>query len=54
MAISEFTATSPDILSRVWALITLKPNQPTVNIQAPSAKKGMLDGGCADTAPSLR
>ena len=47
MAISEFTATRPEILSMVCALITLKPNQPTVSIQAPSARKGMLDGGCA-------
>jgi hypothetical protein len=35
MAISELTATRPEILSRVWALITLKPNHPTVNTQAP-------------------
>ena len=54
MAIKELTATKPDILSRVWALITLKPNQPTIKIQAPKAKKGMLEGGCAETAPSLR
>ena len=38
----------------VCALITLKPNQPTVRIQAPSARKGMLEGGCAEIAPSLR
>jgi len=54
MAISEFTATRPLILSMVWALITLKPNQPTARIQAPSARKGMLDGGWALIAPSLR
>jgi hypothetical protein len=41
MAISEFMATRPEILSRVCALMTLKPNQPTVRIQAPSARKGM-------------
>ena len=54
MAISELTATSPEILSSVWALITLKPNQPTVRIQAPSARKGMFDGGWALIEPSLR
>ena len=58
MAINELTATSPEILSRVWALITLKPNQPTVRIHAPNARKGILDGGCAAMTsrplPSLR
>ena len=54
IAINELTATRPDTLSSVCALITLKPNQPTVKIQAPKARKGMLDGGCADIAPSLR
>ena len=54
IAISELTATRPEILSMVCALITLKPNQPTVRIHAPSARKGMFDGGCAETAPSLR
>src|SRR5512138_2459775 len=47
IAISEFTATKPLILSMVCADITLKPNQPTVNTQAPSARNGMLEGGCA-------
>ena len=47
MAISELTATRPDILSMVCALITLKPNQPTVRIHAPSARNGMFDGGWA-------
>ena len=54
MAIKELTATSPEILSSVWALITLKPNQPTIRIHEPKARKGMLEGGCADTTPSLR
>jgi hypothetical protein len=54
MAIKELTATRPEILSTVCALITLKPNQPTVKIQAPSARNGMLDGGWAEMAPSLR
>ena len=54
MAISEFTATRPEILSSVCALITLKPNQPTVRIQAPSARNGMLEGGWALMPPSLR
>jgi hypothetical protein len=35
-------------LVQVCALMTLKPNQPTIRIQAPSARKGMLDGGCAE------
>ena len=46
---SEFTATSPEILSSVCALITLKPNQPTESTHAPSARKGIDDGGCALT-----
>ncbi len=54
MAISELTATRPEILSMVCALMTLKPNQPTVKIQAPKARKGIFDGGCALIAPSLR
>ncbi|MNT81657.1 hypothetical protein D3C72_2212740 [compost metagenome] len=54
MAISEFTATRPESLSTVCALITLKPNHPTTSTQAPSAKNGMLEGGCAEMAPSLR
>ena len=54
IAISELMATRPEILSIVCALITLKPNQPTESIQAPSARKGMLEGGCALIAPSLR
>ena len=32
---------------RVCALITLKPNQPTMRIQEPSARNGMLDGAKA-------
>ena len=54
MAIKELTATKPEILSSVCALMTLKPNQPTIKIQAPKARKGMLEGGCAEIAPSLR
>ncbi len=53
MAISELTATSPEILPSVCALITLNPNQPTVRIHAPSARNGIDDGGWAATAPSL-
>ena len=34
--------------------LTLKPNQPTVSTQAPNARNGMLDGGCAEMPPSLR
>ena len=52
IAISELTATRPLILSMVCALITLKPNQPTASTQAPSARNGMLDGGCAAMRPS--
>ena len=48
------TATSPESLSTVCALITLKPNQPTTSTHAPSARNGMLEGGCAEMAPSLR
>ncbi|MNT84324.1 hypothetical protein D3C72_2243210 [compost metagenome] len=54
MAMSEFTATRPEMFSSRCALITLKPNQPTQRIHAPSARKGMLDGGWADMPPSLR
>ena len=54
IAVSELTATRPEILSSVWARITLKPNQPTIKIQAPKARNGMLEGGCAEIAPSLR
>ena len=43
MAISEFTATSPLTASTVWADMTLKPNQPTVRVQAPIDEEG--DGG---------
>jgi len=54
MAIRELTATRPLILSTLCADITLKPNQPTVRIHAPSARNGILEGGCAVIAPSLR
>src|SRR3569623_11636 len=53
IAISEFTATKPDTASINCADITLKPNQPTVRIHAPSARNGILDGGCAEIIPSL-
>ncbi len=53
IASSEFTATSPEILSIVCALITLKPNQPTDRIHAPSARNGIDDGGCAEMPPSF-
>jgi hypothetical protein len=53
MAMRELMATKPLILSIVCALITLKPNQPTLKIQAPSAKNGMFDGGWALMRPSL-
>ena len=53
IAINEFAATSPVILSMVCALITLKPNQPTDSTHAPSARKGMFDGGKATTRPSF-
>ena len=44
----------PEILSRVCALITLKPNQPTIRIQEPKARNGILEGGWAETSPFLR
>ena len=50
IAISEFTATRPEILSMSCADITLKPNQPTVSTHAPSARNGIDDGGCAAIA----
>ena len=53
IAISEFTATRPEILSIVCADITLKPNQPTVRIHAPSARNGIDDGGCAEIVALL-
>ena len=53
MAISEFTATSPEMPSMFWADITLKPNQPTVSTQAPSDRNGMLEGGWAYISPPL-
>ncbi|MNQ00670.1 hypothetical protein D3C85_133240 [compost metagenome] len=54
IAISELTATRPEILSMLCALITLKPNQPTHSTHAPSARNGMFDGGCALSEPSPR
>ena len=45
MAISEFTATRPLTASTDCADMTLNPNQPTVSVQAPNARNGMLDGG---------
>ena len=51
IAISEFSATRPVTPSSTCALITLKPNQPTHSTQAPSARKGMFDGGMAISEP---
>ena len=42
MAMSDLTATWPEIFSIVWALKMLKPNHPTVGIQAPNAKRVCL------------
>ncbi len=53
IASSELTATRPEILSIVCADITLNPNQPTDRIHAPSARKGIDDGGCAAIPPSF-
>src|SRR5690606_11060970 len=53
MAMSELIATKPEIAYRRCALITLKPNQPTIKIQEPKASKGMEEGGCALTRPSF-
>ena len=53
MAIRELAATRPLILSSVCALMTLKPNQPTASTQAPSARKGIDDGGWAAMMPFL-
>src|SRR3569833_3941224 len=53
IAISELIATRPFTAATLCADITLNPNQPTVSIHAPSARKGMLDGGCAAILPSF-
>ena len=53
IAISELIATKPEIASKRCALITLKPNQPTIKIHEPNARKGIDDGGCALTRPSF-
>ena len=53
MASSELTATRPETASSFCALMTLKPNQPTDRIQAPSASQTMLDGGMPTDCPSL-
>jgi len=50
IASSEFTATSPEILSIVCADITLKPNQPTVRIHAPSARTESTTAGVPRSA----
>ncbi len=52
IASKELTATSPLTPARVWALITLKPNQPMIRIHDPSARNGMLDGAIATSLPS--
>src|SRR3569833_621774 len=53
IAISELIATRPFTAATLCADITLNPSQPTVSIHAPSARKGMLDGGCAAILPSF-
>ena len=52
MAIKEFTATSPETASSFWALMTLKPNQPTDSTQAPRASQMILEGGMPMGVPS--
>ncbi|MNP59382.1 hypothetical protein D3C76_1543740 [compost metagenome] len=52
MAINELTATSPLTPGKVWALTTLKPNQPTIRIHEPKARNGMLEGANATRRPS--
>ncbi|MNR67879.1 hypothetical protein D3C85_1921040 [compost metagenome] len=52
MAISELIATRPLTPCKVWALMTLKPNQPMIRIHDPNARKGMLDGANATSRPS--
>ena len=52
IAMSEFTAPSPLIPSTACALITLKPNHPTVRIQAPSARNGIELGAKDVILPS--
>ncbi len=52
IASKELTATSPLTPARVWALITLKPNQPMIRIHDPNARNGMLDGAIAISLPS--
>ncbi|MNE55884.1 hypothetical protein D3C80_1507510 [compost metagenome] len=52
MAISELIATRPLTPCKVWALITLKPNQPMIRIHEPSARNGMLEGAKATRRPS--
>ncbi len=53
MAIKELIATSPEMASSRCALMTLKPNHPTIRIQEPKAKKGIDEGGCAVIRPSF-
>ncbi len=52
IAISEFTATRPLMPSMDCALMTLKPNQPTMRIHEPSARNGIFDGAKATSRPS--
>ncbi|MNY32052.1 hypothetical protein D3C86_1662430 [compost metagenome] len=52
MASSELTATRPLTPCKVCALITLKPNQPTIRIHEPSARNGMFEGAKATSLPS--
>ena len=54
IAIKELIATKPEIASTRCALMTLKPNQPTIKIQEPNARNGIDEGGCALIRPSFR
>ena len=45
MAMSEFAATRPEMALRLWALMTLKPNQPMQSSHEPIASHGIEDGG---------
>ncbi|MCY1402457.1 hypothetical protein D9M71_175990 [compost metagenome] len=52
IAINELTATRPLTPCKVCALITLKPNQPTIRIHDPNARNGILEGAKATKRPS--
>ena len=51
IANSVLIATNPEIPSIVCADITLNPNQPIANNQAPKARNGIFDGGNATNLP---